>query len=346
MRSGRKYVLPVGLFLWVAALSAGCSLVDEDMRDCETDYTLDYELQLVTNMTTELQTELSMAADVTVAQALRSHFAGVFTDRANDVDLSFYDVAGDSTRLHHEAHVMNASETSYTLYIPVRKYMHLALANLADNGQVTLRDDGTCHGAQLRQEGDTLDSQKTGLFTARLPMEIQEGINQSFDVHLYMANSALALVLDTLGSKVRNVQMYAKGFATDFNLCDSTYRFRYTPVIRSEKVDLAEPGSVCLATVTFPSRNPDDTKVVIDTDDPFTTTTAGASLYQVMVYVSLPDGTVTESIVGVTRPLCAGQLKVIKARARDDGRLECEDPTVGISCTLEWTPGNTDTITL
>ena len=48
-------------------MAAACSLIDEDMRDCETDTRLDYELRLVTNMTTELQTQLSLEEDAEVA---------------------------------------------------------------------------------------------------------------------------------------------------------------------------------------------------------------------------------------------------------------------------------------
>ena len=98
------------LFLLVvtAGLSA-CSLIDEDLRHCETTYNIGYELRLVTNMTTELQTQLSMATDVQVASALGDYLKNVFTDHAHDVDLSFYDVFGDSLRLHHESHIMDAS---------------------------------------------------------------------------------------------------------------------------------------------------------------------------------------------------------------------------------------------
>ena len=34
-------------FILLAVAFAGCSLVDEDMTDCESEFTLDYELQLL-----------------------------------------------------------------------------------------------------------------------------------------------------------------------------------------------------------------------------------------------------------------------------------------------------------
>ena len=183
-------------------MAAACSLIDEDMRDCEADTRIDYELRLVTNMTTELQTQLSLEEDAEVAAALEACWKEVFTDRAHDVDLSFYNVVEPMERLHHERHVMDASQTSYTLYIPVRRYLHLAVANLEGNGNLRLEDDTQSATAALRQQlADTLDSQTKGIFTARLPMDIREGVDQEFDVRLYMANSAAAIVLDTLGSR-------------------------------------------------------------------------------------------------------------------------------------------------
>ena len=37
----------------MAAAFTGCSLVDEDLSDCESDHQLTYELSLVTNISTE-----------------------------------------------------------------------------------------------------------------------------------------------------------------------------------------------------------------------------------------------------------------------------------------------------
>ena len=69
MKFAVKYI---SLLLLGAAIFASCSLVDEDVSDCEADYNIDYELRLVTNMTTELQTQLSLDTDVAVSNALRS----------------------------------------------------------------------------------------------------------------------------------------------------------------------------------------------------------------------------------------------------------------------------------
>ena len=343
-------ILHIALFLILgAALLNACSLVDEDTRDCEIDYKMDYELQLVTNLTTELQTQLSLAADVSVSTALEAQMRTIFTDYAHDVDLSFYDVAGDSLRLHHESHIMDAAETSYALFIPVRKYMHLAVANIENNPIVQLQEGEKCHEANFHQVvQDTLDCHTTGLFSARLLMDVREGIDQQFNVSLYMANCATAIVLDTLGSGIKDARVFMSGFATGFNLADSTYRFDYTPIIRPMKVDVKDDprAPLCFASVNFPSRDiTEGTKTVIDGDDPFISEGAENALWYIRVYCQLKDGKTTETILGVHRPLRPGQFDVTRARVRNDGAADPitpdgeTDPTVGVSVTLDWTPG-------
>ena len=240
MQSAKKYIL----FATLLAALTGCRWVDEDLSDCETTYNIDYELRLVTNMTTELETQLSTAAEVEVAAALQNYLKDVFKDYAHDVDLSFYDVLGDSLRLHHESHIMDANQSSYSLYIPVREYMHIAVANNSEVPQLQLVNDEKCHAAMLQQEvKDTIDSYKRAIFTARLPMDIQEGEDQQFNVKLYTTSCAHALVLDTLDSHIKGMRVFASGFATGFSLADSTFRFSYTPMVRADKVDVkGTPG--------------------------------------------------------------------------------------------------------
>ncbi|MBO4585821.1 MAG: hypothetical protein J5675_04395 [Bacteroidales bacterium] len=330
----------IGLVLSImAAVVSGCALVDENMSDCESDHQLNYELRLVTNMKTEIQTQLSMAADVAVSTALEAQLKNIFRDHANDVDLSFYDVFTDSVRLHHESHIMDATESSYTLYIPVRKYMHLALANVAENPEVILEQDEKCHTARLSQVvRDTLESHRTGLFTARLGMDIKEGEDQEFNVHLYMANCASALVLDTLGSGIKDIKVYASGFANAFSIADSVYRFNYTPVIKPEKVSAGDtPGTpLCYTTVSFPSKDVTGTKATVETDDPFVSDVATEALWKYRIYTTLGDGSVTETILGVKMPLRPGQVKVIKGLVSNDGSCVPTAPYVGASVTLNW----------
>lgn len=330
------------LLLGVAAVT-GCGLVDEDMRDCETDYSLDYQLKLVTNMTTELKTQLVLASEMSVQAALQKELQKVFVDNAHDVNLSFYDVEGDSLRLHHEAHVMNANQSSYTLYIPVRKYMHLAAANLEQNPQMSLTGDQKCHTARLHQEvRDTLDSHSAGIFSARKLMDVQEGVDQQFNVGLFMVNCAASLVLDTLGSHIRDVKVYTSGFATDFDMADSTYCFQYTPIIRTREVATPPGDPICFTSVQFPSREPEGTKSILDTDDPFTSEVADHALWQYRVYITLQDGSITETLLGVRVPLKAGQLKVVRGVVNKQGAAEPQGEykqVVTTTVQMDWNPG-------
>lgn len=336
------------ILLLATAAIAGCCLIDEDLSECGTECKLDYELQLVTNITTELQTQLNMETEISVAAALKTFLANVFTDHAHDVDLSFYDVKGDSTLLHRESHIMNASQSSYTLHIPVRNYMHLAVANIEDNSQVSVESSESCHSARLSLHArDTVESLNTGVFTARLPINMQEGVDQKFNVSLFMAGCASALVLDTLGSKIKDLKVYATGFADSFSIADSTWHYDRLYVVRTQQVQLdpeENSGLMCFADVTFPSKDIPETKTVIETTDPFVSEDAEDALWQLHIYATLPNGSVTKTVFGIKQPLRPGQVKVIRATVYDDGSSHTHVPYVGASVTLDWNTGNSHEI--
>lgn len=325
-RSLKRWIL---LIPGLLALSA-CSLVDEDLTACEAEYQLTYELQLITNITTELETELSLDTEVPVATALKAYLNNIFTDRAHDVDLSFYDAEGEMPLMYHERRIMDANQTSYTLHIPVHKYLHLGLANLDGNEVLSLEDSETGAGFHLQQQiADTLPTHKRGIFSARAHMDIKEGEDQQFRVNLYMANCATSLVLDTLGSSVRDIRVYAAGFATAFDVADSVYRFQHTPVIKADKINVTEPGSeVCFATVNFPSRGP-----VTKADDNEVT------YWEYRVYCTIPDGTITETKLSIRHPLPSATLDILKAKVYGNGALEPGDHSVGVDVNIDWKPG-------
>ena len=339
------------ILLMSVCLLGACSVIDEDLSSCGADINDDpsnsgadcmvsYELRLVTNLNTELQTVLSAESDREIADALRKHLAGIFSDHAHDVDLSFYDVQGDSVRLQHDQHVIDANQATITIYLPVREYMHLVAANVADNSQVSLADDEYCHRSRLLQAaGDTLPSQTTGLFTARLPMSVVDGRDQSFNARLYMANCAAALVLDTTGVKVTDLQLVASGFASQFSVCDSAYTFQPSAVVCADRVPVENDRRLCFCTVNFPSSEKPATRVWIETTTPFETAVSDAPLWQYQAFVTLPDGSVTKTTLDIFQPLRAGQLKIIKAKLLDDGSISTRAQNVGINVTLDWHPG-------
>ena len=341
------------LLLSVLWLTAGCSVIDDDLSECgpvAENYELDYELKLVTNMTTELQTQLVTELEANVASVLKTHLSNIFTDFAHDVDLSFYDTKADSIRLHHDEHIMDANQQSYTLYIPRQKYMHLAVANIVDDPLVDLQYDEHCHTSQIVQtpsslwnstaQSDTIDSHITGLFTARQLMEMIEGVNQTFNVKLFMANCAAALVLDPRGHAHDNIKVYSSGFATGFNVCDSTYNYTATPpVVRTILLQAEDCEIQAYCSVTFPSPESSDTRSVIETVEPFIAEPDENGLWEFRVYVPQPDGTITETILRVKEPLRAGQFRIIKGWLGEHGEVKTLNPEVGTSVTLDWKDG-------
>ena len=335
-------------------LLTGCSWIEEDDSDCDKQCELTYELRLVTNISTEIQTQLTAETDVTLTSTLREHLSDIFTDFAHDVDLAFYDTTGDSLRLHHDEHIMDANQHSYSLNIPRQKYMHLAVANVVDNPLVELQQGDHCHQAKLQGDiahSDTLSSHTTGLFTARQPMEMVENQNQTFNVRLYMANCAAALVIDRRGHDTNGIQVFTTGFATAFNIADSTYTYSQRPhIIRTSPLP-AGSDELCFCSVTFPSPEPPataarDTRTIIETTEPFVSDPTATVLWQIRVYVPQHDGTVTESILGISEPLRAGQLKILRCWLGDNGAIETDDKTVAVSVTLDWNQGGIHNIEL
>lgn len=338
------------LFVSVILLFGGCGMIDEDQSDCGKEAKINYELQLITNMSIEMETQLDPKVDKDVVDALKDHLKNIFTDYAHDVDLSFYDTKDDSVRLHHDRHIMDASQQSYIFYLPMREYQHLAAANLVDNSQVSLVDDERCHPSKLlQQQTDTVASHTTGLFTARLPMDVKENEDQTFNVKLYMANCAAALVIDNQGYDTEGMRVVTSGFATGFNINDSTYSFDgNASLVKADQVNVKNDRQVCFCSVNFPSREPESTRTVIETETPFIAQPGEHTLWEFRVYVSRPDlaktragGSITETVLRLNIPLRAGELKIIKGRLNADGQIVPDTPEVGVSVTLDWKPGAT-----
>ncbi len=345
-----RHIMRMVFRVVLMATLTGCSMIDEDQSDCGKDAKINYELELITNMSIEMETQLDLSEHKDVIDALGDHLKHIFTDYAHDVDLSFYDTQKDSVRLFHDTHIMDASQRSYTLYLPKQEYQHLAAANLINNTQVSLTNDERCHPSKLLQlAGDTVTSHTTGLFTARLPMDVKANEDQSFNVKLYMANCAAALVLDNHGYDTRGMQVFTSGFASGFNINDSTFTFdKTTPVVKTDELEVKNSRQQCFCSVNFPSREPQHTRSIIETEEPFVAQADEASLWEFRVYVPRPTTTqsragvsFTETVLRLRKPLRAGQLTIIKATVLADGSITTDATEVGISVTLDWQPGST-----
>lgn len=332
---------------WVAAVAAlfcSCSMIDEDLSDCGEELRISYDLHLVTNMSIELQAQLDKRSDAHLIAALRSYLSPIFMDFAHDIDLSFYEVKGDSARLFHEQEEMNAHQMGFTLYLPRRNYMNTAVANVQGNGVTVLDGDDYCHTARLRQSStDTITNQKTGLFTAREMIRMADDAeSNSFQVRLYMANCAAALVLDPREVGIDNLSMVATGFASRFCLADSAYVFPDVPfMVKPQLIEAEDTKEICFCTVNFPSRDfsPERSRTIVETEEPFVSADAAEALWQMRVYVTLADGKVTETVLGIHQPLRAGQLKIVKGWVAVDGSIRTADSEVSTSVTLDWKEG-------
>ncbi len=327
MRRGKWNIVDWILGLALLVSFAACSTIDEDLSDCGEEFKVEYELHLITNFETELQTQLTSSAELRVADALRDYLADVFSNVGHDIDLSFYDTGKEANLRYHKSDLINDSTKSYTLFLPVQKYRNLALANLLKNSVVSVAGgDQSSTLALVQKPEETIESHETGVFTARTDIKVLEGEDQTFHVNLYMSNSATALVIDNSeGVNVKDIQVYATGFATGFNVNDSTYTFvDNPPLVHAQSVNTGTDDMLCFCTVNFPSRDK------AEGDEP---------LWQYVVYVTLADGSVTKSVLKMEEPLKAGEIKIVKVHLQTDGSLQPVSAEVGVSVTLDWKQG-------
>jgi hypothetical protein len=222
--------------------------------------------------------------------------------------------------------------------------MHLALANIDDNSVIKQENADKCHMSSLHQvASDTIESQNTGLFTARQMMEMIEGIDQTFNVRLYMANCSAVLMIDPQGHDISNMRVFTTGFATAFYVSDSLYEYKKSaPIVRTNRIMSNDSRYVGFVSVNLPSFNPGaKSRSVIETTEPFITNPGEETLWEFRIYQLMDDNTTTETVLHIKEPLRAGQLKIIKARVGENGQIESETPNVGISVTLDWKKGGT-----
>ena len=67
--------------------------------------------------------------------------------------------------------------------------------------------------------------------------------------------------------------------------------------------------------------------------------------YEAKVYVDMPDGTTTETVLTLREPLNSGQLKVVKLELQLDGSVKpLQNPEVGATLTLDWKDGGSHVI--
>ena len=363
MKTNRKInALCTCSLLTMALLPTACSSIDDDLDDCYIDLQAEYELRLVTNENPELARTLSDRPGI--ADALRQHLSGVFTDNGRDLNLSFY---LDGTRSHQQTEDMNNAPTKQVhMILPIEDYEHLAIANVQNNGVVTLENSDNYAQAQLslNSQLSTLNSgeavvasQKSGIFTGRRSFPNMTWGVYAYHMPLYMANCAAALVLDPRTAKFTKVEIFTTGFATSYSVADSTYKYDKSPLVRAESVAMPDTTRwLAFSAVSYPSKEPNalarqysspsgetegglSTRSRVDTDQPFDYSDSGKTIWEYDCYVTMADGSVTRTQIGIHHPLRNGQLKVIVGYIDDQGRIRLYDQEVGGSTDLKWENG-------
>ena len=343
----------------VVTVLPSCEPIDDDLDDCEVDFQAKYRVCLVTNENLEIARVLDK--HTAIGDDLREHLKDVFTDYGRDIALDFYALPDSSRTMPLRGTLpteMNAAERSYEIFMPIKDYMHLAATNVQANGAVSLRNADRCHGAQIALTpqppvkptslDEALPSQKTGLFTGRRLLTGLTYGPQQYDMPLYMANSAAAIVIDPRyprKNSFTDIRIYTLGFAKDFNVCDSAYSYPENDYyVRADQVTLHNTDWLAYCAVSFPSREPSKyTRSRIEIDEPvFRYDDCGENVWYYDCYVTMASGTVTRTIAGVHHPLRAGQLKILVGWMDDDkepGVIHFKDEELSVSSDLDWREG-------
>ena len=325
----------IGFIILLPLFFVACTLIYDDLSVCGEELILDYEMQLHTELSLQLQTELMTEMETPVRNALSDWLAPIFTETAKDVDLRFFSTDTDELRRLIQEEI-NDSRTSYTFQLPKENYMHLGVANISDNHQVELTD--AMHAATMQLVAlnyDELPSFSTGVFTARKHMEIGDS-SQQFNVHLYMATCAVAIVIDTTAcDSLVSVSGVMYGSATGFSVRDSVYSFDRRHKLIFDDVHIGESASSpmrrtsqsqiprmysCMATSGFPTED----------DKPWSVT----------VTSTLTKNRHTRTTLTLDEPVQAGTLRIIRAHVDGSGAIQPDKgQEASVSIELDWNSG-------
>jgi len=331
--------LTITLLLVIAPTS--CSVIDDDRSDCESGFNVRYEVTLHTNLTTQVQTVLRSRFETAVADLLEDSLKSIFREFAHDVDLSFYI---NNNRRFHDTHIMDAGQATYDLELPAENYRHLALANIMEERSVSITTPEQADRLFIDQErADTISGHTIGIFSARQDMNIIGNVDQSFDVTLYMVNCASILVVRTDNVDYRDLKVCSSDFADGFLVNDSVYLYRTNPVVTDLRVTHPPVEREVFYSVTFPSCDTAEQAQSqtrdVGSNDSQTGADDSERIWRKFVYVTLPDGSVTRTVINVRKPLEAGQVMIIYAYMKPDGSVYSPNVEVGTSVQLNWKGG-------
>lgn len=298
---------------------------------------MNYQLQLHTEMSVQLQTELDTEVELPVRNALQKWLDPIFSDTAKDVDLRFFSEELDELRYQIKEEI-NDNRTSYTIYLPKENYMHLAVANIASNPQVRLL--GGEHAATMElylEQDQAIKSLNTGIFTARLPMHVNDSSTE-FDVHLYMVTAAVALVVDPGDcSELVSLTGSMMGSADGFSIRDSVFTYKIPPYINMEDIININPPSASVGARTLMSKAEFPERLCMAV---VSLPTEDNQPWSITMNATLTNNRHTKTILTVKEPLKAGTLRIIKCRIGNNGGGEPSSTSeVGATVELDWKEG-------
>lgn len=318
--------------LLLSAMSlALTSCINEDLSDCGSSNAIEYRLELSTSLRLSLDEELTTPAEKQLCAALKTALSDIITDRAKIMDLSFFNYSGGSVAKHFTMQP-DANSLSLTVYMDRGDYHNIALAATHEINEVAISGASAYSGISLRQvASDTLDAHGAAIYMGYCRMAIDNESGHYY-VPLYMQNSVPVLVVNPAASPAKMIAAYTRCTASGLLCADSTFVYDHEAVMRTLRTEGG--GLTAFHSVCFPSA---DTPVSRVTDDNPTESEGG--IWEMDLYTKLPDGKYVKNTLYVKEPLKAGEMKIIKVKLTDDGRVVSDNPAVGVSVKLDWKPG-------
>lgn len=325
-----KAIRKLAALMMLSSVLTSC--IYDDLSDCGTNYRMHYTIQPSQALEQEIASQLTSASEQLLAPRLRAALSPIFTDRAEDINISFLD---SYQQLEYNTSIeMKAHQASYTFYLKPQDYHHVAIANVGTESQLalTLPSKGLDISFLINNSQDTIPSQSVGIFSSQTQIPAS-ATQQDHSAVLYMKNCASALVVDRNGYQPTSIEAYVKNTATAFTLSDSTYHFNTPKTVAMQQTTVGNLYGLYAA--TFPSLSEKDVS----------TPTAQPTYWEVHAIV-LMNGKYTKSVFKVETPLHAGDFKIIKGKLLADGSIVTQTPNVGVSIELNWKPGGNHDINM
>lgn len=196
-----------------------CSLIDDDLSDCESTYSLNYELKMVSNINLQLSEQLQVNTGSLTLATLNNYFSRIIQPTTSEVRLGFYPTDGDAPVYYSRQ--TQGQRSAFAISIPADDYRHVAVIGQEDPS-IFLRDTTQAATVRLTQLlNDTVESHNHAILAGTLDMNVMGNTDQSWEVDLYPADASVAVVMKK-NPKVLRTRVFLADLATSFTPNDST----------------------------------------------------------------------------------------------------------------------------